>query len=133
MCGMYPSAGVLFLCEQPATRVRAITTAAGAERLRRAVALYTDHPHFHGSGSPQDSENPLLVPARPVLGHVEAEAVVREIAVEDRRVQIGEAARQDERGQGHRSPEEHAAFEHDRHERRERDERFSANIDWPIE
>src|SRR5439155_2021725 len=132
MFGMYSSAGSLFRCEQPATRASATTT-AGTERLHRAVALNTDHPQIHGPGPSQDPENPLFVPAGPVLGHVEPEAVIGEIAIEDRALQIGEAARQDERGQGHRTPEEHAAFEHDRDERRERDVRLSTDVDRPIE
>src|SRR5258706_259608 len=127
MFGMSSNAGVLFLWEQPARSTATATTRADEERVHRVVALDTDHPHVHRAGPAQDPENPLFVPTGPVLGDIEPEAVIGEIAIEDRRLQIGETAREDECRQGHRPPEEHPAFEHDRDERRQRYVRLSAD------
>src|SRR6266850_720282 len=133
MFGMYSNAGVLFLWEQPARSTATATTRADEERVHRVVALNTDHPHVYRAGPAQDPENPLFVPTGPVLGDIEPEAVIGEIAIEDRRLQIGETAREDECRQGHRPPEEHPAFEHDRDERRQRYVGLSADVDRPIE
>src|SRR6267378_2161455 len=117
MFGMYSSAGFSLRWEHPA-RSAGIAIAARTSLaapllriLRMPRALDTENLYFHRAGLAQDSQDPVLVPIGPVLGHEEPEPVVGQVPVQDRPLEVREATGQEERREGHRAPQQHAALE----------------------
>src|SRR5262245_18364719 len=108
MFAMYSKAGWDYRCEHPA---RAVAATSAARRADGSRASDTDHLHFHRSGLAQDAEDPFLVPRGALFGDVEAEAVVGEVPVQDRLSERGQTAREEERRERHRAPDEHARLE----------------------
>src|SRR6267378_2213564 len=114
MFGMYSIAGVSLRCEHPVRREAASAASAPTARNTRAGAipprraLDTDHLHVDGARPAQDSEYPFLVPLRAVFRYVKPESVVREVSVQDRPLQVWEAAGQDQRGERHGPAQEHS-------------------------
>src|SRR6267142_5570903 len=106
MSGMYSMAVSCFCREQPTASVAisAIPQALGA-------CLDTEHPDVDRAGRFQDHEDPTLVPVGADLGDPKSEAIVRQIAIQDRLVVIREAAGHEKRCERHRPAEEHTALE----------------------
>src|SRR6266513_5493830 len=127
MLAMYSNAGWLFRCEHPANA--SIARRAGTPRWNRA--LDTDHPEVDRRGLAQEGKGALLVPLRPGLRDVEAEAVVGEVPVQYRLVEARETARDEKGRQGHGSTDEHARLEHDRDEGGKGYHRLPAHDDRP--
>src|SRR5687767_8251181 len=122
MSGMYSMAVLSFWRVQPAANRSAAPQA-------RSARLDTDHPDVDRARMAQRVDHPLLVPRGTRARNPEPEAIVREIAIENRLAQVREPARDQERRQGHGPADEHAALERDRDERGKRDHGLSAHVD----
>src|SRR5512143_4320511 len=111
MSGMYSTTGFDFSRAQPAASRPARASAATAPWTD---GLRTDRAHLHGARAPEEAERALRAPLGPGLRDEEGEAVVREVAVQHRGLEVREPARDEERRQRHGPAEQHAALERHR-------------------
>src|SRR5439155_6720779 len=133
MSGMYSIAVSCFWWEQPAAAIAISAIPAAPVILPpHAARLDTEHPNVDRAGRLQHHEDPSLVPVGTDLGDPEPEAVVRQIAIQDRLAVIRKTAGHEERRERHRPAEKHPALEGDRDEGRKGDHRLPADVDRPV-
>src|SRR5258705_11373576 len=118
MFGMYSIAVCCFRCPHPVAANATARAARSPRRTRRAKRdrSATDHPHVHGLRGAEELDRALLVPGGPGVRNEEAEAVVGQVAIEDRNLEIRQTPGDQKHRQGHGAAEQHARLQRDREE-----------------